>query len=483
MMKKRSLVNVITLLLVLSLMSSIFSGCSSSKVIDSIIITVQPTKTEYIEGETFDATGMVVMAIFSDESIKVVDNYIVDTTTVLKTDDTAMAITYDGKTTTVAITVKHVHTLTKTEAVDATCTSSGNIAYWTCSECDKIYSDASGTDEITLAETMIEATGHSYTSVYTAGDCDTYGYTTYTCAECGDTYTVYDTEYGLHDYEAVVTAPTCTEQGYTTYTCTKCGDSYVDDYVDALGHTLVKTEAVTATTTQEGNIDYWTCIKCGKIYSDEAGTKEITLEQTVIVKVGQVTYTFEAEGLDFTGLSTPAFSGTYSGTDMIFRASNYEGSPAFASSISNGYFIGATHEAGLTLTYTIVSDMDAKDASITLRLASQMRSNQSIDNDVFDVKINGTSLDYTAFTLNASTSDNYETPFVDFTLDATFDLVKGDNTISLVVMENDIAADWGGTYDSTAGPGIDNIKVTTYAGLTWPTDKWASNEAILNFGS
>ncbi len=213
-------------------------------------------------------------------------------------------------------------------------------------------------------------------------------------------------------------------------------------------------------------------------------TVTIDISITLIAKMAQITTsTFEAEGLDFTGLSTPAFSGTYSGTDMIFRASNYEGSPAFASSISNGYFIGATHEAGLTLTYTIVSDMDAKDASITLRLASQMRSNQSIDNDVFDVKINGTSLDYTAFTLNASTSDNYETPFVDFTLDATFDLVKGDNTISLVVMENDIAADWGGTYDSTAGPGIDNIKVTTYAGLTWPTDKWASNEAILNFGS
>ncbi len=42
-----------------------------------------------------------------------------------------------------------------------------------------------------------------------------------------------------HDYQAVVTAPTCTEAGFTTYTCAKCGDSYVDDEVAALGHDYV----------------------------------------------------------------------------------------------------------------------------------------------------------------------------------------------------------------------------------------------------
>ena len=40
----------------------------------------------------------------------------------------------------------------------------------------------------------------------------------------------------IHSYDAVVTAPTCTERGYTTHTCAYCGDSYVDSYVDALGH-------------------------------------------------------------------------------------------------------------------------------------------------------------------------------------------------------------------------------------------------------
>ena len=39
-----------------------------------------------------------------------------------------------------------------------------------------------------------------------------------------------------HDYQAVVTAPTCTKAGYTTYTCAKCGDKYTDDEVPALDH-------------------------------------------------------------------------------------------------------------------------------------------------------------------------------------------------------------------------------------------------------
>ena len=43
-----------------------------------------------------------------------------------------------------------------------------------------------------------------------------------------------------HDYQAAVTAPTCTQRGYTTYTCAKCGDSYTGDETEALGHDYQK---------------------------------------------------------------------------------------------------------------------------------------------------------------------------------------------------------------------------------------------------
>ena len=46
------------------------------------------------------------------------------------------------------------HRLTKTNAVAATYDKTGNIEYWTCSECGKIFKDASGTREITKADTI-----------------------------------------------------------------------------------------------------------------------------------------------------------------------------------------------------------------------------------------------------------------------------------------------------------------------------------------
>ncbi len=46
----------------------------------------------------------------------------------------------------------------------------------------------------------------------------------------------YVTETAKHYYELQVIEPTCTEKGYTTYSCTECGYSYTADYKDALGH-------------------------------------------------------------------------------------------------------------------------------------------------------------------------------------------------------------------------------------------------------
>ncbi len=107
-----------------------------------------------------------------------------------------------------------------------TCTKGGYTTY-TCTECGDTYTDS-----------IIEAAGqHSYGGgVVTEPTCTEGGYTTYTCTECGDTYTDNFTEATGHNYEAVVTAPTCTEGGYTTHICTECGDTYKDDATEATGH-------------------------------------------------------------------------------------------------------------------------------------------------------------------------------------------------------------------------------------------------------
>jgi DNA-directed RNA polymerase subunit RPC12/RpoP len=137
------------------------------------------------------------------------------------------------------------HDLSKTEAKTATCTESGNIEYWTCNRCGKLFSDAEGTTEIVLAETVINALGHAW------------------------------------DNGVITAEPTCTETGVKTFTCTRCGETRTEA-VPALAHDLTKTEAKAATCTEVGNIEYWTCQRCGKIFSDAAGATEITLADTVI---------------------------------------------------------------------------------------------------------------------------------------------------------------------------------------------------------
>lgn len=53
------------------------------------------------------------------------------------------------------------HTMTSVAYKAATCTENGNIAYWHCSKCDKYFSNAEGTTEVTLENTVIPATGHT----------------------------------------------------------------------------------------------------------------------------------------------------------------------------------------------------------------------------------------------------------------------------------------------------------------------------------
>ena len=70
-----------------------------------------------------------------------------------------------------------------------------------------------------------------------------------------------------HVYEAVVTAPTCTEGGYTTYTCATCGDTYIADETEALGHNdgpIVVENEKPSTCTEGGYYDaVCYCTVCG----------------------------------------------------------------------------------------------------------------------------------------------------------------------------------------------------------------------------
>ena len=82
--------------------------------VKAIEITEQPTKTEYIEGQKIDTTGMVVIATYSDNTTSEINDYEIDLKDALKISDEKVIVTYGGKTAEFAITVKE-NTVTKIE--------------------------------------------------------------------------------------------------------------------------------------------------------------------------------------------------------------------------------------------------------------------------------------------------------------------------------------------------------------------------------
>lgn len=78
------------------------------------------------------------------------------------------------------------HTLTEHKAKEPTCTESGNLAYWECTDCGKLFSDKDGKTETTLAAVTIAAKGHTLTKTDgKPATCKDEGITEYwTCTVC-----------------------------------------------------------------------------------------------------------------------------------------------------------------------------------------------------------------------------------------------------------------------------------------------------------
>ncbi len=73
-----------------------------------------------------------------------------------------------------------------------------------------------------------------------------------------------------HSYDSVVTDPTCLEDGYTTHTCATCGDTYTDSQISALGHDIDEWAwEITAdpTCTQEGTLSN-ICLRCNQVINE-----------------------------------------------------------------------------------------------------------------------------------------------------------------------------------------------------------------------
>ena len=86
--------------------------------IKEIKITTPPTKTEYQEGEKFDKTGMVVKAVYQDETEKEISDYTIQDGDSLKANQSTVTIYYKGCQVKQNITVKAKETVDPSEPSD-----------------------------------------------------------------------------------------------------------------------------------------------------------------------------------------------------------------------------------------------------------------------------------------------------------------------------------------------------------------------------
>ena len=84
---------------------------------------------------------------------------------------------------------EHEHDMQKFEAKAPTCTQPGNIEYYICRDCDKVYADAAGKRGILLIDTYLQPLGHDWESDFTIdipATATTQGEKSIHCRRCGE---------------------------------------------------------------------------------------------------------------------------------------------------------------------------------------------------------------------------------------------------------------------------------------------------------
>jgi len=132
------------------------------------------------------------------------------------------------------------HKLTKVDAVEATCTTEGNIEYWKCSSCDNLFEDDKGTKSTTAEAVKSEAKGHSIKAEFTWAE-------DYTCS--------------------------------VKLTCENCSELAVEENCDIAKNTMV------ATCVDDGKIIY----TASYTYNEEVLTNEETKEE-ILPATGEHNY-------------------------------------------------------------------------------------------------------------------------------------------------------------------------------------------------
>ena len=130
-------------------------------------------------------------------------------------------------------TVPHAHNLTLVAAKAATCTTAGNSAYYTCDGCDKWFTDAAGSAEITdKTSVKIPAPGHTAGTEWKSDDTNHW----YECIVAGCGVIIESTKSAHTAGEWIIDTPaTATTSGSKHKECTVCGYTMATETIPATG--------------------------------------------------------------------------------------------------------------------------------------------------------------------------------------------------------------------------------------------------------
>lgn len=162
----------------------------------------------------------------------------------------------------------HIHNAVAKDAVPATCTQDGTVAYWYCEDCGKYFDDADCTNEIT--DLTIAAIGHVPDNpVISNATCTEAGSVIATCTVCGKEVTneVIPAK-GHTASDPVVTESTCNTHGSVTINCEECGVEISTMELPLTAHTPGEATVVKPTDTEDGSRTI-KCVNCGEILSVE----------------------------------------------------------------------------------------------------------------------------------------------------------------------------------------------------------------------
>lgn len=189
-------------------------------------------------------------------------------------------VPYENSTAHHSNTEKVIHTA----ANAATHTADGNIEYWTCTECEKNFSDFPCKTEITGSVVLpANADAHVWGNWETDFDYVCGGTDGQKSRECTDPACdaseteVIPAQPHIWVEKEIVGGETCMDDGHIIFECDRegCEAEERKYFANGWNHVLVKTEAKGATCESVGEAEYWTCELCGKYFSDAEGKVEI----------------------------------------------------------------------------------------------------------------------------------------------------------------------------------------------------------------